>query len=240
MVITNKEHRTLDTFRIAFDAIFITLAVISFYSNLIILCLALMLFFIFVFKTKWYNKDLNGFYLDTFIDFLNQVNSNLSTGMGFERAIISLSKMLEKDQSYSSLAIHKLDNTIRLGVHDEMLYNQVTHFFPIHEAELYSRMIQLSKSTGASASLITSITIDKLYMKYKVNSEIEMILYQKKLEQMILCLAPMIIILFIKVSSPGYMDILYTTLIGRVIMTFALMLILIMKTLSEKLVQFEI
>lgn len=229
-----------DTLRIMFDMMFISLSIWAFYSSLIMIVLALLIFIQLVCKTKIYRKDASALHLDAFIDFLNHVNANLGFGMGFDSAIVSLSKSLSDDDSHSSEAIRGLSHAICLGAQDDTFFEQMVTYFPIPEAHLYARMIKLSKMTGASTTIITSSVIDKLYMKYKVNTEIGMILYQKKLEQSILCLAPMLIILFIRTSSPGYMDILYTTALGRLVMTSAFVLILIMKAVSEKLVRFEV
>lgn len=231
---------TLDMLRIVFDMIFIILSIWSFYSNPLLAIIAIVAFIVVIFKTTIYQRDMAPFYLDAFIDFLNHVNASLGFGMGFDSAIVALSKTLSDDLSHSSKAIKGLSHAISLGVQDETFFEMLVTFFPIPEAHLYARMIKLSKKTGASATSITNSVIEKLYMKFKVNTEIAMILYQKKLEQTILCLAPMLIILFIKSSSPGYMDILYETTLGRIVMTAAFALILIMKVISEKLVRFEV
>ena len=237
-----KKHKleSLDWYRIVFDLLFISLAVISFYDSMVLLLLCLALFYSVVLKKDYYLKNLDRYYLDAFIDFLNQINSNLCIGMGFEPSVLASSNVLLDDLSYSSKTIKKLGHSIQMGIGGDSLYHKVCDAFPIYEATLFSRMMQLSKETGSNPSIITGITIDKLYMKHKVNNEIEMVIYQKKLEQTILCLAPMCIVLFIRLSSPGYMEILYQTAIGRVIMTFALSLILAMKLISEHIIKFKI
>jgi len=230
----------IDWLKFGFDFIFIVLSVISFYSSLLILIMTLCLFFIYFYRTNHYLKNRDGFYLDAFIDFLNQINSNLCIGMGFDSAIITASQLLAKDLSYSSQAIHKLNKTIKMGINTETLYEKICGIFPIYESSLFSRMMLLSKETGANPTEITNITIDKLYLKHKVINEIEIILYQKKLEQTILCLAPMFIILFIKASAPDYLEIMYDTLMGKFVMSFALSLIILMKIISERIINFKI
>lgn len=237
---SSHKLETLDWYRILFDLLFIGLSVICFYDSLILLVLCLALFYVVVMKRPFYLKNLDGQYLDAFIDFLNQINANLCIGMGFESSVIASSKMLQNDSNYSSKIIMKLSQSIQMGVRGELLYQSVCDAFPIYEATLFSRMMQLSKETGSNPSIITGITIDKLYMKHKVNNEIHMVIYQKKLEQSILCLAPMCIVLFIRLSSPDYMTILYQTSIGRVVMTFALGLIVAMKLISEHIIKFKI
>mgnify|MGYP004704400063 CR=1 FL=1 len=164
-----RSHKleALDWYRIVFDLIFIGLSVICFYDSLILLVLCLSLFYVVVMKRPYYLKNMDGHYLDAFIDFLNQINSNLCIGMGFESSVIASSKLLQNDSNYSSKAIIKLSHSIQMGVRGELLYQNVHETFPIYEATLFARMMQLSKETGSNPSIITGITIDKLYMKHK-------------------------------------------------------------------------
>jgi len=240
MFLSHRKREMLDWYRILFDLFFISLAVIAFYDSVFLLFLCLMGFYGIVMKKNYYHKNLDGYYLDAFIDFLNQINANLCIGMGFDTAILTSSIVLKEDLSYSSKVIKKLNHSIQMGLHVESLYQKLCESFPIYEATRFARMMQLSKETGSNPSIITGITIDKLYLKHKVNNEIEMVIYQKKLEQTILCLAPMCIVLFIRFSSPGYMTILYQTAAGRLVMTFALCLILAMKIISEHIIKFKL
>lgn len=229
----------IDWVRFNFDLAFISLSVIAFYESSLLLMITITSFIFYSFYKRYYQKNRDAFYLDSFIDFLNQINANLCIGMGFESAILSSSQILKNDLSYSSQTIHTLDKTIKMGVVSEKLYEKVCEAFPIYEATLFSRMMHLSKDTGANPSEITRIIIDKLYLKHKVSNEIELILFQKRMEQSILCLAPMLIILFIKASAPDYLDVMYQTLLGKMIMTVAFSLILMMKVISERIIKFK-
>ena len=237
--VSPKLFHDIDWIRFNFDLAFICLSIIAFYEGSLLLIFTITCFIFYAFYTNYYHKNRAAFYLDSFIDFLNQINANLCIGMGFETSIINSSQLLKNDLSYSSQTIHTLNKTIRMGVSSERLFEKVCDAFPIYEATLFSRMMHLSKDTGANPSEITRIIIDKLYLKHRVSNEIEIILFQKKMEQSILCLAPMLIILFIKASAPDYLDIMYHTILGKMIMTVAFSLILMMKLISERIIQFK-
>ena len=64
-----------------------------------------------------------------------------------------------------------------------------------------------------------------------------MLVAAKKYEQQIMNLVPMGIILYIRVSNPGYFDSLYHNLAGVLIMTAALALYLAAYLLSEKILE---
>ena len=79
--------------------------------------------------------------------------------MGFDTSIIASSKVLQDDLSYSSKTIKKLNHSVQIGVRGELLFQSVCDAFPIYEATLFSRMMQLSKETGSNPSIITGITL---------------------------------------------------------------------------------
>lgn len=225
---------------IAFDVLFISLGAWAFYNRMWLLILGNGFVIWLLFKTNHYHKDQSFAILDAFIDFLNHINANLSVGMGFERSISASSNELKSDESYAAKTLLMLDKAIKMGIQSEDVSEKLREAFPINESELFSRMLLLSKTTGADPCLITGITLDKLYLKHKVKSEIEIILYQKKLEQTILCLAPMMIVLFIRFTSPDYMEPLYNTVTGLITSTFAFALIVIMKLASNRIIHFEV
>ncbi|GAB6109153.1 type II secretion system F family protein [Fusibacter bizertensis] len=232
--------KNIEQSKFFFDLAFYTLGFYAFYNSIGLIIISALALIIILSFTSYYLKNLDNYYLDNFIDLLNQINSNLAVGMGFDSAIIASSKELRQDQSYSSQCIHLLNRSIQLGLDSNSLFQQINQMFPIPETMLFSRMMQLSKETGADPSNITDITIDKLYLTHKVKQEIDTILFQKKLEQSILCLAPMFIILFIKSTSSDFMSILYHGIVGRGVMTLSFALIILMKVISAKVVQFEI
>ncbi|OJV64615.1 MAG: hypothetical protein BGO41_13505 [Clostridiales bacterium 38-18] len=232
--------RNIDHTRYLLDLSFYLLSAWAFWKS-ISLCLLMLFIFIVLPKiTTRYEKNMNGFYLDQFIDFLNLINTNLSLGYGFESSITSISKDINFDHNYSSKCIHQLNNAIQIGIEREVIYQRLYSYYPISECSLYIKMIRAAKVSGANLNRITDVTLDKLHMKYKVKNEVKTILYQKVLEQNILSLAPIFIILFIDNTSRGYLDIMYTTIVGRITMTFAFILIFIMNLVAKRIVNFEV
>lgn len=226
---------------IFFDMAFYIMGIYSFYNIPLLLPLPVVVIAIFMKFTKRYDRNYASEISFQLIEFLNYINSNLSIGMSFEHAILSY----EKDR-YSSFdssmktRFEKMINAIRMGVSQEQLLGVLETVFPIKDTKRFSSMLMQSMKTGANQSFIVSITLDKLYIKHKTESEIQMILYQKKTEQMILCMAPMMVVLMIRSMSPDYLMPLYTEIIGRMIMTFSFSLLVAMKLISKKIIRIEI
>ena len=84
---------------------------------------------------------------------------------------------------------------------------------------------------------VCSVTIGD---KIETAKEIQTLIAAKKLEGRIMDIIPCFIILYIDLSSPGFFDVLYYTLFGRVIMTACLAVYLGAILLSEKIMSIEV
>lgn len=231
------------------DLFFYSLSFIAFYKN-ITLSLLSVIFLLMIYRfTNYYGENLYERQLDVFIDFLNQINSNLYLGLSVETSILQLNiekkKIIGKfnhsgnhkdAQNDLHHVINHLKTAISIGINGGLLLDELYKLFPIDECRLYVEMLKLSNETGASINKITEVTLSNLYTRFQTVSEAKMIVYQKKIEQMILSIAPILIIIFIGISSGDFLEMLYTSTLGRYIMTISFVLLIIMKNVGRKIV----
>ena len=76
--------------------------------------------------------------------------------------------------------------------------------------------------------------------KVQVKEEILTLTASKRFEQNIMNLIPLIIVLYIDRTSPGFFTLMYTTIIGRIVMTGCLLFYLIALKLSWKILNIEV
>lgn len=231
------KERSKDRTRYAFDLAFYLLAFYAFYQSAVMSLISAAILTAVYHMTSWYEMDAYAFYLDSFIDYLNQVNSGLSSGLSFETSVMqSGEEMQTSGGNYMRFVLRQNANAIALGLNGDVLFDELYKWYPIDECKLYCEMLKLSKSTGASMNHITETTLSNLYTRFRTVSEAKLIVYQKKLEQQILCIAPLLIIFFIHYTSGSFLSILYETSIGFWIMSISFLLLLIMKTVGRKIV----
>ena len=80
----------------------------------------------------------------------------------------------------------------------------------------------ICRMTGGDVNSAISKTSEMLIEKIGVEREIKAITSQKRFEGKIISVMPVAVILLLNVASPEYIEVLYTTATGRVIMTAAL------------------
>lgn len=194
-----------------------------------------MIFFLY-YKTKRYNKSEYEAYLNSFIDTLNQLNSGLSSGLTFESSVKNADDHIVS-APYMNMTIQSMQRALTMGIASNSLYEMLYQRYPIPECRLYVDMLVLSGKTGASMNHVTETALENLYTKFKAVNEAKLAVYQKKLEHSILCIAPLVVILFVQNISGEFLNVLYQSSKGYFIIIVSLILLLTMKIVGRKIVE---
>lgn len=101
---------------------------------------------------------------------------------------------------------------------------------------IYSICLSTGASLITALNRATSVIIDKM----TIDREIQEIVRTKRNEGMVIFLMPFVIIIFLNLFSPDYISPLYTTWIGRVIMTFVVVMNIFIYSIIRKIVRIEI
>ena len=98
----------------------------------------------------------------------------------------------------------------------------------------------ICRETGGDVNRIISKTADMLIDKIGIEKEIKTLTAQKRFEGKIISAMPVVVILFLNVVSPGYLEVLYSSFTGRLIMTAAIAGIAYAYHLTLKLTRVEV
>lgn len=95
------------------------------------------------------------------------------------------------------------------------------------------------RETGGDINQVIANASEILMQKISIEREIRVMISQKQFEGKIISAMPIIIILFLNITAPEYLENLYCTLSGRLVMTAALVGILSAYILTEKITNIE-
>lgn len=95
------------------------------------------------------------------------------------------------------------------------------------------------RETGGDINQVIANASEILMQKISIEREIRVMTSQKQFEGKIITAMPILIIMFLNIASPGYLENLYCTLPGRFVMTIALVGILTAYLLTEKITNIE-
>lgn len=101
----------------------------------------------------------------------------------------------------------------------------------------FGRIFPVAKRSGGDMSKVIERSISMITRRMEIKEDIRILVAAKKYEQQIMNLVPMGIILYIRVSNPGYFDSLYHQVAGILVMTGALGIYITAYGMSEKILE---
>ena len=178
-----------------------------------------------------------------FRDALTAMSVAVQAGYSVENAISICTKDLEQLCGRDSdiwKEFRYIETQQKVSVPVEDLFLDLADRSGIEDIENFASVFQAAKRTGGDMNRIIQKVARMLSDKIEVKKEIEATLAAKKGEQMVMSLMPVGIIVYLKLTSPGFLDIMYGNILGICAMTFCLAVYLIAFWLGRKIVEIEV
>jgi len=104
----------------------------------------------------------------------------------------------------------------------------------------FAEVFAVGKRSGGNMKEIIRHTAAIISDKLRIKEEIYTLLAERKFEQKVLNIMPIALLLLLSWSTGDYMTPVFTTVLGRVIMTIAIMLLLLAYVISERITNIEV
>ena len=104
----------------------------------------------------------------------------------------------------------------------------------------FAKVLRIAKRSGGELESIIAHTVGVIGDKVRIKEEIITMTTAKRFEQNVMNIFPLFIVLYIDISSPGFFNIMYTTVIGRACMSIGLIVYLFAIYISKKLLNIEV
>lgn len=160
-----------------------------------------------------------------FKDALNSLSVAVQAGYSVENAVAACARDLERLYSKETDILrefHYMESQLKISVPVEELFLSLAKRCQIEDVENFAAVFFTAKRTGGDMVKIIQTSARMLGDKIDVKKEIESTLAAKKAEQMIMSFMPAGIILYLKLTSPGFLNVLYGNLFGICAMTLCL------------------
>ncbi len=160
-----------------------------------------------------------------FKEFLLSLSAALNAGYSIENALMESKEGLSHLLDEEADMMRELDYMIaqiQLNMTVEEIFLKLEERIPIEDVHNFVDVFVTAKRTGGDIIRIIHSTSTCIRDKVEVKREIQTMVTSKKFEGSIMCLAPMGILLYLLLGSPGYLNPLYHNLIGWFAMTVLL------------------
>lgn len=157
-----------------------------------------------------------------FKDALNSLSVAVQAGYSIENAVRACTRDLERlyDRKTDIMEeFHYIESQQRVSVPVEELFLDFGERSGVEDIENFASVFYTAKRTGGDLDQIIQKVSRMLGDKIDVKKEIEATLAAKKSEQFIMSMMPAGIILYLQVTSPGFLNVLYGNPFGICAMT---------------------
>ena len=239
--LSSKEKR--DVIIISYIGLFIAFYV--FYHSIIISMMSGILIPVCM---KYYAETMaekrKNLLLAQFRDFLYSFSASFATGRHMRDGLIEARDSLRLSYDENSPMIKEIsDMLIKIDesrASEEEVLKDFAYRSCLGDVRNFFDTYFIARTTGGDMNQVISKASEMLIEKIGIEKEIKTLTSQKSFEGKIISAMPVIVILFLNLVSPSYIEVLYTSLTGRVIMTVALVGIVYAYYVTRKLTKIEV
>lgn len=160
-----------------------------------------------------------------FKDAMESLVSALVAGYALENAVGEAKKdlsLMYEEQDLIMQEISDMATRVELNVSVEALMRDLGERSGVEDIITFSEILVTAKQTGGNLVHVMRKTATNISEKVEIRREIETLISGKKMEATVMTAVPILMILYLRFFSPGFLDPLYHNLLGIGFMTIAL------------------
>lgn len=158
-----------------------------------------------------------------FVELIENISSNLSAGYSLENAFVRSSRELLSGSDIAlGPCLEIMNNGISCNENIEELFGWLARVCRLDDVYELADMIGAAKLYGGDMVRLIKNYVRMTKDKLLLEREIETMFQSKRMEGIIMLLAPFEIIIYMKLTNGGYIDYLYEHIDGRIVMGLCL------------------
>lgn len=177
-----------------------------------------------------------------FLDALRTVSASLLAGYSMENAWKEAAKEIQNLHGENAILLHDLKEMIHslaLNVPIEKLLDEFADRTDNSDIMGFSEVFAFAKRSGGNFAAIIEETTEHMRARHDTEREIQVLVASRRLEQKVMNVVPLFILSYLKLTSDGFLDVLYGSLFGVVFMSICLMTYGITILLADKILNIQ-
>lgn len=157
-----------------------------------------------------------------FLDALRTISASLLAGFSMENAWKEAEKeifSLYGEDSHMYRELETMNHSVALNIPLEQLLEDFAMRSGNADIASFSEVFAFAKRSGGNFVTIIEGTTENMRAKYDTEREIQVLVASRKMEQNVMNVVPIFILAYLKVTSGGFLDVLYGNIAGVLFMT---------------------
>lgn len=179
-----------------------------------------------------------------FRDFLYSLSASFATGRhmsdAMEEAEGTLAEIYGAESDMTREVGYMLRRVRETGETDLDALTDFAERSYLEDVANFVQVFSACRETGGNLIQAVNSAAEVICDKINIETEIRTMVAQKKLEGRIIAIMPAAVILFLQIVSPEYLQIMYRTFAGRILMTLALVAAVFAFVIIERITDIEV
>ena len=167
------------------------------------------------------------------------LNAGYSLENSVKEALVELRLLYAKDNLIIK-EFEYINQLIYMNISVERAFDDLAYRSHSEDIRSFAKVLRIAKRSGGELESIIAHTVGVIGDKVRIKEEIITMTTSKRFEQNVMNIFPLFIVLYIDISSPGFFNIMYTTVIGRACMSIGLIVYLFAIYISKRLLNIEV
>ncbi|MBQ4563139.1 MAG: type II secretion system F family protein [Lachnospiraceae bacterium] len=179
----------------------------------------------------------------SFRDGMRSISAALSAGYSPENAVREAAQELRLLYGERDIVVREfrlMVQKLNLNRPVETVIQEAAEELGMEDLRSFAEVFGVAKRSGGQLVSIIADTIDVMEEKQQTQDEVATMLSGKQFEQQILTVFPLALIAYLNLSAGEFFQILYTTWLGRMIMTICLVVYLGAAALSWRIGRIQV
>ena len=192
---------------------------------------------------KQYIKKKQQTFRMQFKETIQSLAAGLNVGYSVENALREATKELKEIYKKDDVILRELHYMIRqlqMNQTAEQVLGEFASRTGEEDVQTFVTVFGMAKRSGGDTMEIIRNAVRQIGEKIDVEREIETVLAAKKLELKILSIIPFAMILYLRISFPEFLQVLYGNVGGAVVMSICLLVYWISYEAGRKIVEIEV
>jgi len=180
----------------------------------------------------------------SFLDFLSVIKRLSASGMAIQQCLIEAYRELRilypEDQAWIMRSVYDLNQKLALDPYPGPYFMQWGEKDQIKEIEDFGQVLSVVQDYGGDMEALIGESATMISDRLETDNEIRMLAASKVFEQKVLFYLGYVMVAILNSVMPDMFQVLYTTFIGRCVMTFSLFMMLAGQKLGTSLTRIEV
>lgn len=173
---------------------------------------------------------------------MRAVSTALAAGYSPEHAFEEALRELEKMPGENPLMqaeLERIVGSLRVNRNLEDLLLDLAERSGLWDVQSFAQVFSAAKRSGGNLNALIRHTVQALYQRQEIRREIQVCLAGKRMEQNVMSVVPCLILLYVGLASPEFLQVLYRNGAGVLVMTICLAVYLGAWALGRRIVRIE-